>query len=672
MKNLKLNPIAWALLTLFSAASNAQSVLDLGSLGGESDAAAISADGSTVVGYSFTSNGSSRLQHAYRWSLSEGIRDLAIPQVTSEATGVSRDGSVVSGTYYSLALGGARAFRWTAATGAQDLGTLGGNRSAGAAISQDGTTVVGQSFISNGVNRAFRWTAATGMVNLGVLGTGTTSGATAVSSDGSVVVGSSNFAYGSSEHAFRWTSAGMQDLGTLGGPQSLANGVSGNGEIVVGSSQRVSGGPVIAFRWSQPSGMQDLGLLSGTVGQSVANGVSGDGNVIVGTSNYADTFNYKAFRWTQSAGMQSVEDWLIGGGASTAGWDLRSATSTNEDGSVLVGYGRSPGSNLYQAWIARVSPFGTGVMQPANYLTSAVVARQSLQQANQYLSRMVLWGAHHRPLKSYGKLDSDSCFWVTGDAGNRDTDRKTSDTAGEVGICSDFADGAIRAGVGLGFGNMSQSMGQFGSTQTSGNHVVGEINYQSQDGLLLSVTGIYGAWSAHVNRGYVGASGTDYSKGSTGVTSSALRLRADLNDLWHLGGTSFTPYLALTATDTTTDGYTESGGGFPARFDAQTQRGLEARLGVAGTFNLNSSTRVRGTVEAIQRLESDTPRVSGQVLGLFSFNQSGASDGKDWVRVGVDVDHAIEKNKLLSLSLHAASTGDDPQVSGAVTLRIGF
>ncbi|HVL10205.1 MAG TPA: autotransporter domain-containing protein [Burkholderiaceae bacterium] len=670
MKTLKLRPVVWALATLVASSSEAQSVLDLGNIGGATSASAISADGSTVVGAALLP-GSTPLRRAYRWTYSGGLQNLNLPVVESYATGVSRDGSVIAGSYYDLTLNGGRAFRWTAAGGMENLGTLGGNLTIGEGISQDGTTVVGQSNLANNTNRAFRWTRSGGMQNLGVLGTGSRSRASGVSADGAVVVGTSD--NGTSEHAFRWTAAGMVDLGTLGGRQSIGNAVSGDGTVVVGNSQVTSPGPVYAFRWTQATGMQNLGLLGGTTGQSNALGISGNGEVIVGSSNYDDTYGVpRAFRWSEATGMQSVADWLGSSGASAAGWDFISATSANEDGSVLVGNGRSPGSTRDRAWIARVSPYGTGVMDPVNYVESTMVARQALAQANQYLSRMVLWGGHHRPLASYGDLGGQSCFWATGDVGRRGGDRPISDTAGEVGVCGDFAGGAVRAGLGVGYGRQSQNLGDFGSTRTGGNHVVGEINYTTATGLLLSATGVHGKWSADVNRGYTGASGIDHSKGSTGVTSTALRLRADWNDAWRWAQAALSPYVALTATRTRTDAYTERGGGFPARFDATKQSGLETRLGVAARYSLAPATHLRGTLEAIQRLDGDAPRVTGQVLGLFRFDQPGLDESKSWVRLGLDVDHQIDRNKLLSFSLHTATPGDDPRLSAAVTLRIGF
>lgn len=662
--------MVWALASAFALPAGAQSVLDLGSLGGETYATAISSDGSTVVGAADL-GGSTRINRAFRWTESGGLQNLQIPAVDSSATSVSRDGSVIVGKFYDLGLNAGRAFRWTAATGTQDIGTLGGRTSSNAAVSDDGTTIAGTSTLASGDRRAFLWTDADGMTNLGVLGTGRYSEGTGVSADGSVVIGYSESVSGGFEHAFRWTSAGMVDLGTLGGPQSHANAVSGDGTVVVGGSQLVSAGPALAFRWTQATGMQNLGLLGGSDGQSTALGISHNGKVIVGHSTYDSTNIIRAFRWTEATGMQSVADWLSSNGASAGGWDLREARSTNEDGSVVVGSGKAPGSYTNKAWIARVSPYGSGVMQPDNYVQSTMVVNQAWTQANQHLTRMVMWGAHHRPLASY-KLNGQSCFWATGDLGHRGGERAATDTAGEFGLCRDFAGGAVRAGIGLGFGKQSQNLGEFGSAKTGGNHVVAEVNYQTQAGPLLSVTGMHGRWTADVTRGYIGGSGTDYSRGSTHVESTALRLRADWTDAWALGATALSPYAALTATRTTTGGYTETGGGFPAHFDAQTQSGLEARLGVAAGYHLTPATRLRATLEGIRRLDGDTPRTSGQVLGLFSFNQPGLSGSKTWMRAGLDVDHQINNNTLLGFSVHAASRGDDPRLTAAVTLRVGF
>jgi probable HAF family extracellular repeat protein len=199
-------------------------------------------DGSVVVGWSEKTGGA----QAYRWTAAGGMVGLGyLPGgTTSYGVGVSADGSVVVGTSYTTPTGGSKAFRWTAAGGmvALDYPT-GYTASAEAiAVSADGSAVVGIAFNNSGGSEAFRWTAATGTVGLGLLsGAGNSTAASAVSGDGSVVLG-----WTSNSVAFRWTAAGgMQSIAdyfaaagvnTTGWTFGTANGVSSDGKTLVGAA----------------------------------------------------------------------------------------------------------------------------------------------------------------------------------------------------------------------------------------------------------------------------------------------------------------------------------------------------------------------------------------------------------------------------------------------------
>ena len=149
--------------------------------------------------------------------------DLPGSTFFSDARGISADGSTVVG--YSVSATGTEAFRWTSVSGMVGLGILsggnGGYGSFGQAASSDGSVVVGGSNTGSFpqiTSQAFRWTAVDGMVGLGNLPAGRVGQANSVSSDGSVVVGWSDGSEG--QRAFRWTaSTGMVGLGKLpGGP----------------------------------------------------------------------------------------------------------------------------------------------------------------------------------------------------------------------------------------------------------------------------------------------------------------------------------------------------------------------------------------------------------------------------------------------------------------------
>lgn len=669
-------PTALALATLAALAATPAQAQNIYGYGANSYIYAISADGTSVGGSVHTGNDKVAAVGGALSGMSaiEGAGD------EGRVYGLSANGSVAvgQGSFNDRR----HAFRRSADGTVTDLGTLFGvGASAAYGVSGDGNVVVGYSETVTGGRRAVRWTAEGGMVN--IANTNGDSYAHKTSHDGSVVVGVKTS--GTVTHAFRWTEAtGMVDMGSLLGsasadPYSAAYDVSADGSVIVGQSQASSGEleytPRRAFRWTQATGMVDLGTLGG--GNSQAQAVSANGAVTVGRAQAeaGQDAAYLAFRWSQATGMQSIADWLAAAGVGSGGWSFDSAMATNADGSIVVGHGSNNG--VEESWLARVSDIGTGVMKPANYSRSLSALTESFHHA-QSLTRMILWGSHHRPLMSYGQagqLTPQNCFWATGDLGSHQSGRNSDERLAEVGVCRDFAGGAVRAGVGLGYSRQSQSLGEFGRNRLTGHHLVGEVNWQVPAGPQLSATAVAGDWKADIRRGYAGATGTDYSTGHTDVSSAALRLRADWIDAWTLGQTaltSLTPYAALTTTRTTNKGYTETGGGFPARFEGQKHSALEGRVGLAGGHVLNASTRLRGSLEAAHRFDGRGPSMAGQSLGLFSFNEKGASTRKTWARAGVDLDHQLGKNTLVSVSVHAATQGEDPTLSGAVSLRIGF
>jgi uncharacterized membrane protein len=88
--------------------------------------------------------------------------------------------------------------------------------------------------------------------------------------------------------------------------------------------------------------MEDLKTLGGP--QSAAYDVTPDGAVIVGKSLItSSSASERAFRWTSKTQMQDLHRELLNAGVTAAqNWVLFSANSVSTDGRVIVGYGFNP------------------------------------------------------------------------------------------------------------------------------------------------------------------------------------------------------------------------------------------------------------------------------------------------------------------------------------------
>jgi probable HAF family extracellular repeat protein len=123
-------------------------------------------------------------------------------------------------------------------------------------------------------------------------------------------------------HAFRWVPGqGMQDLGTLGGPDSNAWITNDRGQVAGESFTSFTPDPstgvppIHPFLWEKGKGMTDLGSLGGIYGE--ATWLNNRGQV-VGFSTLADGNNH-AIRWDEDEGLKDLGV-LPGGAFSSATW----------------------------------------------------------------------------------------------------------------------------------------------------------------------------------------------------------------------------------------------------------------------------------------------------------------------------------------------------------------
>ncbi len=129
-------------------------------------------------------------------------------------------------------------------------------------------------------------------------------------------------------HAFLWQAGQMQDLGTLGGRNSVAYSVSPTQQVA--GAAETADGVRHAFVWTGTE-MRDLGTLPGDV-QSVARSISASG-LVVGSSEQ-ENGRETAVLWKDG---QIIDlNTLL---APNSGWTLTEARGINAHGQI-VGEGR--------------------------------------------------------------------------------------------------------------------------------------------------------------------------------------------------------------------------------------------------------------------------------------------------------------------------------------------
>ncbi len=307
-----------------------------------SEALGVSPDGSRVVGYSITGANTSAA-FVFTGGVLSSIGDPPGGTMRGVANAAAENGVIVG---EGDAGRGTEAFkyndgRWRMLGGTVQGGFVG---SSAAAVSLDGRITVGSIELSGFRIQAARWEAFL-LSPLGYLsGGGAFSAAYGVSGDGEIVVGVSDSFAG--DQAFRWTSGGMVGLGDFPGGafNSQANAISRDGSTIVGSATSTEG--VRAARFVVGGAPVSLGTLGGF---SEALAVSADGSVVVGRSSVGNTT--EAFIWTSAEGMRPLSAVLAAAGADVSGWNIRSAFGISDDGRVVCGSGINPSGQI-EGWVA--------------------------------------------------------------------------------------------------------------------------------------------------------------------------------------------------------------------------------------------------------------------------------------------------------------------------------
>lgn len=664
-KNFSYKPLALAISaillgTVHNASHADRGLIDLGTFApdntGNSPANGVNDSGSVVVGEAFDGT----RYRAFRWSEDTGrmISLGTLPGGESKSSGasaVNSAGDVVIGYSYNGTRD--RAFRWTESSGTMaDLGTFkdrGADYSYYAkSVNAAGDVVIGWArdwnadtsvFNSNIADYAFRWTPSTGMTDLGTFAGGKAGRTYAygVNAAGDVVVGKAD--NGTEGHAFRWTEAtGMVDLGTLAADKqsgsSSANGVNAEGNVVVGHAYN-GAAYARAFRWTAATGMTDLGTFAGGGKdvQSIAHAVSDSGEVVVGYSKIGNA--NRAFRWTLNAGsategtMQTIEDWLKSNGVKVSrdASETRRALGINAAGDVVVGELANG-----HAFIANTKGLVDQVDNRLSLQGSSGVPARAMQDAD-----MVMHGAHGSPLRGLLSAGKQS-FWTAGDWGHYDNQRHDGNLGlAEIGYARGISHQTmVKFALGRIYNKQDTIYG--GSTKLNSTYLMPEVIAK------VAETPVYASFSAYYNwgdvdilRGYENAGTREFGRGNTDASTMALRARLDWRDAFHAKNTAFTPYTSVTYTRTKLDAYTETGGGFPARWNSRNEHATEARLGLDAVHPVNEKLDVLGRLEGVHRFNDTGAAASGDIAGLYGFTLPGQSYKRNWLRAAIGIEGKV-------------------------------
>ncbi len=313
-------------------------VTDLGTLGGNISYARSINEAGQVVGWAATVEGPRR---AYLWlpepayGLPAGMNDLGtLGGETSEAWDINDLGQVVGasedGDEDNFAFLWLPEPAYGLPAGMHNLGTLGGDTSTARSINNLGQ-VSGVAEVENGRDdHAFVWENGS-MTDLGTLG-GSNSDAYGINDSGQVA--GSSWIDSSSIRAFLWDNGTMSNLGTLGGDDSLAYAINDLRQVV-GRAQIANSVYHHAYLWlpeahyGLEAGMNNLGTLGGP--SSRAHGIN-DAGQVVGMSN-AGPGQFHAFLWEDGA-MVDLNDLID----PDAGWQLLQGEDIN-DAEQIVGHG---------------------------------------------------------------------------------------------------------------------------------------------------------------------------------------------------------------------------------------------------------------------------------------------------------------------------------------------
>ena len=261
-------------------------------------------------------------------------------------------------------------------------------------------------------------------------------------------------------------------------------------------------------------------------------------------------------------------------------------------------------------------------------------------------------------------------LWVVGSVGTN-IELNGDDLGLHGGIGLTWERGEWRVGGGL-FGD-SRDL----DTSYHGNQDIKAVGpgafvaYSPEDtGLEFRLSSLWQTVNLDLKRGYINGASYATSEGSTNADIFGLSGRVQ----WTKGVTDYldlTPFAEYTWQTTHIDGYSESGGPFPASFDSRDETSNSLRSGLRADAALIDKVDTWAWIAWDHRFEDKSSGLGGTATGLGAFSYAGAKVDQDWADVGVgaswDISERLSANTALGFAL-----GCDDETMSDVTATVGF
>jgi hypothetical protein len=263
------------------------------------------------------------------------------------------------------------------------------------------------------------------------------------------------------------------------------------------------------------------------------------------------------------------------------------------------------------------------------------------------------------------------CAWVSGNWG-QDGHAAHQGNLGlaEFGGC--YRSPGLQVNLAVGRARTDQDLAFQGTAEQDGDYFSLDLLAPVSRDIWISFGGAYLSLESDIRRGYPNAGLPDTSAGRADTLAWAARGRVDWENIVRVEKLALTAYGDISYANARRSRYTESGGGFPASFDASTETAGRLRLGVNGTRPLFSRANLIGMVEGVSCFQSSPAGVSGELTGLMDFDlPPGESANQSWLTAMLGVEYRLIGGAA-NLTINATTEGSQPSAWVSASLQRAF